>query len=290
MGWLTEGLKKLGVGGDVIKVVEAVDNGVGEAARATQDAAVSAAEVVVKVAVAPTTIAIALAQGDVKAIEATIANLVKEASDAATAAAKAASVPYFLAADVTRDVGGDGIKLLRGGIAGKLVEINIVPVLLRKIARLDANTPEQIVEAVASAPFEIVLATYLEAAHGVLDPAAKPVPKSIRKLLKNHFDAATLESAKYLVSSFGFTLPEVINGTRVFMGDHAFAVAVGSVIVFSIEPDSSDTAIRWWAHELAHVDQYGRWGIDGFSERYVKNFAEIETEAEAKAQEVILAL
>lgn len=290
MGWFSQGLRNLGVGGDVIKAVEAVDNGVGEAARAAQDAVVQAAEVTVKAAIAPTTVVIALAAGDVKAIETTVADLVKDTADAATATAKLASTPYFVAADVTRDVGGDGVKILRGGIAGKLVEINIVPVVLRKLARLDAATPEEVAQAVATAPFEVLLASYLEAAHSVLEPAARPIPKLIKKLLRDYYEASTLENARYLVSSVGFTLPEAINGTRVFMGDHAFAVTVGSVIVFSLEPDNSDSAVRWWAHELAHVAQYEKWGIDGFAERYVKNFSEIETEAEKKAEEVVTGL
>lgn len=290
MGWLTDCLKKAGVGGDVIKVVEAVDNGVGDAANTAQDLVVGAAQATVKAAMAPTTIAIALSQGDLKAVEANIAALVQETADVATATAKLGSTPYFVAADITRDVRGDGIKLIRGGINGKLVEINIVPIILQKLARLDANTPEEIAEAIATAPFDILLAAHLQAAHDVLEPAARSIPKSIKKLLRDHFDAALLEKAKYIVSSIGFTLPEAINGTRAFMGDHAFAVTIDNVIVFSIEPDNSDTAIRWWAHEICHVTQYEKWGIDGFSNRYINSFAEIEEEAEAKAEEVIKAL
>jgi Domain of unknown function (DUF4157) len=290
MGWLTNGLKNLGVGGDVIKVVEAVDNGVGEAAKAAQDIGVHAAEATVKAAIAPTTVAIALTKGDLKAVEDTISNLVRETADTATATAKLASTPYFVAADITRDVGGDGIKLIRGGINGRLVEINVVPIILRKLGRLDAKTPEEIAKTIATAPLEILLAAHLQAALDILEPAAKVIPKSIKKLLRDHFDGSLLDKAKYHVSSVGFTLPEAINGTMVFMGEHAFAVTVGNVIIFSLEPDNSDSAVRWWAHELCHVVQYERWGVDGFAERYVKNFAEIEQEAESKADEVIKAL
>lgn len=288
MGGLLSGVANaLGIGGDVKKTLEAVDDGVGDGLQAVGDAGAAAAQATIQVAVAPTVLLVHLAQGDTKAIEDSIKNLVSEVSNVATATAKVASTPYFIAADITRDIDGDGVKIIRAAIAGQLVTINIVPILLEKLAKADAQTPEEIAQAIANAPIEILLAAHLQGAQNVLEPAAKPIPKSIKKLLKDYYDGATLEKAKYLVSAAGFTLPEAINGTQAFMGNHAFAVTVGNIIIFSVEPDNSDTAILWWAHELQHVAQYEKWGIDGFAEKYVRNFPEVEKEADDKAAEVI---
>jgi hypothetical protein len=35
-----------------------------------------------------------------------------------------------------------------------------------------------------------------------------------------------------------------------------------------------------WAHELAHVQQYRKWGIDGFARRYIQDYLAVEQEAE----------
>jgi Domain of unknown function (DUF4157) len=268
------------------EAAEATARAMREATEAAARAAAAATEASAKAATAPTDFALALINGDAKAAEAVVSGLVRTTSETATAIAQLGSFPYFLAADITRDIGGDGIKIFRGGINGKLVEINIVPFILQKLARLDAQTPEEIAAAILTAPIEVILAAYLQAALDTLEPSASQIPKSIKRLLEPHYQASVLNEAKYIVSSFGLTLPEAINGTRVFMGDHAFAVTVGHLIIFSREPNMSDSDIHWWAHELEHVAQYQQWGIDGFASRYVNNFNEVEAAAEAKAKEV----
>ena len=40
-----------------------------------------------------------------------------------------------------------------------------------------------------------------------------------------------------------------------------------------------ETDLKTWAHELTHVMQYQRWGVEGFAERYVRDSAEVEQEA-----------
>lgn len=270
---------------------DAVTGGVTTVIKVATGAVVDAAKLAVDVAVvAPTKVLVSLSQGDIDSVKNTVKELVEKTGDVASATAVIASTPYLFVAEVTRDIGGVGGQIIRAGINQKLVEINILPYFVKKIGGLDASSPEDIAKAIATAPIEMILASYIQAAFDTLEPASTEIPKSIKKLLKEHFDDNVLNNAKYIVSTFGLTLPEAINGLQVFMGNHAHAVTVGNVIVFSKEPDNSDAAIHWWAHELQHVAQYNKFGIDGFSNKYVNNYNEIEAEADAKAKEVIDAL
>lgn len=286
MGWFSDGLKSVGVGGDVLKTAEAVDNGVRQAAKAAQDAVGAAAKVAVGTTVIKFDVAKALTDGDVKSIESKIKDLVKITADAAASAAKVASSPYFIAADISRDFDGEGAKLLRGAIAAELVQINVLPLIIQKLASTGEVKPEDALKA----PIEVLLAAFLQAAHDVLEPKAEPIPKLIKKLLKGHFDDDILNSAKYITSEFGLTLPEAIGGIQAFMGNHAFAVTVGNVIVFTISPDASDAAVHWWAHEMQHVAQYQELGIDGFVRKYVSDYELLEDEADKKAAAVLSTL
>ena len=57
----------------------------------------------------------------------------------------------------------------------------------------------------------------------------------------------------------------------------ARAVSLGDVIVFRDAGIAADPVI--WAHELAHVQQYDRWGTREFAERYLRDHHAVETEA-----------
>ncbi len=281
MGWLK-------------KAIKTVTHGVTETAttvvKVSTGAVVDAAKLAIETAIAPTKVAVNLAQGDIDAVKNTIKDLVTKTEDIVSATAAISSTPYLFVAEITRDIGGVGGIIIRAGINNKLVEINLVPYLVRTIGNLEGKSPEEIAKAIATAPIQIILSAYIQAAYDTFKPVANEIPKSIKKLLRGYYDDNILNNAKYIVSTFGFTLPEAINGLQVFMGNHAHAVTVGSVIVFSVEPDNSDEAIFWWAHEIQHVVQYNRLGIDGFSEKYVNDYKTIEAEADAKANEVIKSL
>jgi hypothetical protein len=258
-----------------------------EAAKATIEAAVAEQ---VALAMLPVVIVKAAATSNPDDVRDAVAELVRISSDAAAAASFAASQPYFLAAELAKNDGGDGSKLLRGAIAGNLVAINIVPTLLKQIARLDVQTPDEVAAAVATAPLSAVLSAFLISAHDVLEPYAKPMPALVKNALKPFFAADVLAHVKYIASPLGLTLPEAINGYQVFMGNHAHAVTVGNVIAFSVEPGTSDDDVFWWAHETCHVEQYGKLSFDGFAKAYVEDYAQIEKEAEERAAAVRVAL
>ena len=45
-----------------------------------------------------------------------------------------------------------------------------------------------------------------------------------------------------------------------------------------------------WAHELAHVEQYRRMGVDGFAAAYITDWRAIEREATRRADRVTAAI
>jgi len=55
-------------------------------------------------------------------------------------------------------------------------------------------------------------------------------------------------------------------------------MTLGDVILFKTE-QMAEADLKVWAHELTHVMQYQRWGIEGFAERYVRDSAGVEREA-----------
>jgi len=65
-------------------------------------------------------------------------------------------------------------------------------------------------------------------------------------------------------------------------GDRA-AIALDTVVVFRSGGDAN--SLWLWAHELAHIEQYRRWGVDNFAKRYVRNYEAVEAEANRRADE-----
>lgn len=284
-------------GKEVAKTLEKTTKEAAKAAKAAAKAAEAAAEhtkAAAKAAVAaqisltllPSVIVKAVATNKPDDIKDAVAELIRVSNDTASATALAASQPYFLAADLTKTDTGDGAKVLRGAIAGKLVEINILPALMKQISGIDAKTPEEQAKAIAKLPLSVILSAYLQASYDVLEPKSKPMPSLVRNALREHFSKDLLSDVKYIVSTFGLSLPEVINGYQVFMGNHAHAVTIGNLIAFSVEPGTSDDDVFWWAHETCHVEQYKALGIDGFAKAYVEDYAGIEKEAEDRASAV----
>jgi hypothetical protein len=62
------------------------------------------------------------------------------------------------------------------------------------------------------------------------------------------------------------------------------AVTVGDVIFFR-DPRRAEDALLW-AHELTHVEQYRRLGVEAFATRYLQQAWVLEQEAIAKAKTV----
>jgi hypothetical protein len=102
----------------------------------------------------------------------------------------------------------------------------------------------------------------------------RPVPPAVYRSLLGYFPAALLQRCRFATgSSRALTLPALA-----FSYGDATAITLGDVILFKTER-LADTDLKTWAHELTHVMQYQRWGVDGFADRYVRDSAAVEQEA-----------
>jgi hypothetical protein len=102
----------------------------------------------------------------------------------------------------------------------------------------------------------------------------RPVPPGVYRALLGYFPAELLRRARFAVGGAGkLSLP-----TLAFSYGHARAMTLGDVILFKTE-QMAEADLKVWAHELTHVMQYQRWGIEGFAERYVRDSAALEREA-----------
>lgn len=106
----------------------------------------------------------------------------------------------------------------------------------------------------------------------VLAAGAEPIPPEIRASLARYFPAEVLGGVRYRV---GWSDPGSLPG-RLFEA-YGQAVTLGDVIVFRNAAAAADKVI--WAHEIAHVEQYRRWGIEEFARRYVADHRAVEREA-----------
>ena len=130
------------------------------------------------------------------------------------------------------------------------------------------------------------LAAAIRAAHERHAPRAAPLPQAVREGLQEHFSAQVLTVAKFAVGTVEITLPNFIGKGAAFMGDD-YAVVVDDTIVFNDNPPSFSENPGWWAHEVQHVAQYSRMGVEVFAYRYLRDLGTaLEAEAEAAARKV----
>lgn len=130
------------------------------------------------------------------------------------------------------------------------------------------------------------LAAAIRDAHNKYSSHSKPLPRSFKKLYAPFIPNHILNRVRYSVDNLKISLPSIINsGQKMFRNDHA--VVVGNIIVFSKEPDARKPSdIFWVAHEIHHVYQYTRWGIDRFALNYIRNSSRVESEADRAASTI----
>jgi len=130
------------------------------------------------------------------------------------------------------------------------------------------------------------LAAAIRAARERHSKNAKPLPEDVKRALARHFDGEILARAKYAVGKVQITLPNFIGQGAAFMGND-YAVVVDDIIVFNAKPPRYAASPFWWVHEITHVAQYKRWGVEKFAFLYVRDLGSaIENEADRKAENV----
>jgi hypothetical protein len=128
----------------------------------------------------------------------------------------------------------------------------------------------------------VPLAAAIKAARQRHLAEAKPLPPNIKEALLEYFPRHILDKAKYCIGDIQITLPNFIGQGQKLFGDASFAVTVDDIIVFNVTPPLYPTDIRqwkWWIHEITHIQQYSKLGVEGFAFRYVLNHGSIENEA-----------
>jgi hypothetical protein len=74
---------------------------------------------------------------------------------------------------------------------------------------------------------------------------------------------------------------EQVAVVAVLLGSGANAVTLIDVIIFRDEQQAADPLL--WAHELTHVEQYDRLGVEAFAAQYLQQAWVLEQEARARA-------
>ncbi|WP_025897715.1 eCIS core domain-containing protein [Sneathiella glossodoripedis] len=108
----------------------------------------------------------------------------------------------------------------------------------------------------------------------------RPIPEHIREKLKRFFEPELLNLVRFRV---GFVPLSLIGSWQLF-SEQASAMTFGNVIVFKDSTVERDVCL--WAHEIEHVKQYNKLGIDGFAQRYLYEAGTLERPGEAQARYV----
>jgi hypothetical protein len=127
------------------------------------------------------------------------------------------------------------------------------------------------------------LAHLLEAARAqAIADGVRPIPPAVYRGLLGYFPPIVLQHVRYATGhTEGLSLPALA-----FTYGDAIAMTLGDVVLFRDER-AAQNDLKLWAHELTHVMQYQRWGMEGFAEHYVQDSAAVEQEAYANADRFV---
>jgi hypothetical protein len=110
----------------------------------------------------------------------------------------------------------------------------------------------------------------------------RPMPPEINRALLGFFPGAILRKVRY---TSGQADNISIPGLALTYG-HIDAVTLGDVIMFR-DDHAAHTDTKLWAHELTHVMQYERWGVEGFATHYLQDYDAVEREARDNADRYV---
>ncbi|NJO67843.1 MAG: DUF4157 domain-containing protein [Rhodospirillales bacterium] len=114
----------------------------------------------------------------------------------------------------------------------------------------------------------------------VIEAGTEPIPSRIRRKLDGFFAEELLDRVRYRIG-WPQANARATNSAAplapLFLVPRIKAMTLPDIIVFRDSATAND--IRIWVHELGHIQQYDRWGVEGFAERYVADFNGVEAEA-----------
>ncbi len=128
-----------------------------------------------------------------------------------------------------------------------------------------------------------LLATLIQSSReSAIANGVRPIPPRVHSALLGFFPDAVLRKVRF-ASGQAETIG--IPGLAMHYG-HIDAVTLADVILFR-DDHMAHTDTKLWAHELTHVMQYERWGIENFATHYLQDFASMEREARENADRYV---
>lgn len=138
-------------------------------------------------------------------------------------------------------------------------------------------------------PFQVTalpLAAAIRAAREKYKDTAMPLPDDVKNALRPYFSESVINNARYVIGKVEITLPNFIGQGQKLMGGD-YAVTVDNIIVFNRNPGGFVHSGAWWVHEVTHVEQYQRLGIETFAYNYLRDLGNsLENEANQKSKNI----
>jgi hypothetical protein len=154
----------------------------------------------------------------------------------------------------------------------------VIALLIAAPARAQFVLPPQLSDYAAG-----LLAQWIDNSRSeAVQQGVQPMPLPVYRALRSYFPPGLLDSVRY---RGGSTTDDPLPFLAFTYGD-ATALTLGDVIMFR-DPAAAQHDLKLWAHELTHVLQYRRWGLQGFAARYVSDHAGVEREAYANADRFV---
>jgi len=122
-----------------------------------------------------------------------------------------------------------------------------------------------------------------ESRRETMTAGTQPVPRQIVAGLIGYFPPDLLREVRFRTGA----ITDLAMPALAFQYGDVAAITLGDVVVFNHETDAQ-TDLKLWAHELTHVMQYRRWGVDGFAARYVADSNAVEHEAYGNADRFVI--
>ena len=162
--------------------------------------------------------------------------------------------------------------------------LEIEPPDLAVIPEVIQNLPEDVREALLNATAPLLATAIRESRQQAIDRGVSPIPPHIRSTLQPYFPTTILDKARWTTAA-GISLDGALTNWFNLEG----AITLGEVIAFS-DGMQAQQDVEVWAHELTHVLQYERLGIETFAFEYSSDFTVLEDQARENASRTMASI
>lgn len=112
----------------------------------------------------------------------------------------------------------------------------------------------------------------MEFRNAAVERGVEEIPPEIREALAGFVAEEILDSVRWRIEQ-----TVAAEGRSLLQVGAIRAVTLDHVILFTTAAEAADATL--WAHEIFHVMQYRKWGVEEFARRYLADHAVIEHEA-----------